>query len=125
MAFGTEVRRIRKLRGLSIEDLAERSGLSANYVGGIEMNRRDPSLSTVTAIAKGLDTNISELFQETPTSLSPTAVQLAHAFERVRPASVQERLVDLVVSLANTAGSPPPRKSPPGRGAAKSGARKR
>jgi transcriptional regulator with XRE-family HTH domain len=123
MAFGTEVRRIRKLRGLSIEDLAERAQLSANYIGGIEMNRRDPSLSTVNAIARGLGTTIAELFQETPESLSPTALQLGRAFEKIRP-NLQDAIVSLVVAMGN-GGGPPPRKVPPSRGAGRSGARKR
>lgn len=123
MAFGTEVRRIRKLRGLSIEDLAERAQLSANYIGGIEMNRRDPSISTVHAIAKGLGVSIAELFQETPESLSPTALQMGRAFERIRP-NLQEAISTLVVLMANGGGQPP-RKAPPARGGTRAGSRKR
>jgi transcriptional regulator with XRE-family HTH domain len=124
MAFGTEVRRIRKLRKLSIEDLAERSKLSANYVGGIEMNRRDPSMSTVKALSKGLGVSMADLFQDTPDSVSPSAMQLAKAFERIRP-NLQEVIMNLVVSLASGPGSLPPRKAPPARGGKQTAARKR
>jgi transcriptional regulator with XRE-family HTH domain len=123
MAFGTEVRRIRQLRGLSIEDLAENSGLSANYVGGIEMNQRDPSLSTVTALAKGLRISISELFQDTPDSLTPIGRQMALAIERLKP-SVQEAIVRLASSLAREA-KLPTRKATPKRGAKRPAARRK
>ena len=50
--FGKEVRRRRKADGMTIEELAERAGLSTNYVGAVERGDRDPSLSTVVALAK-------------------------------------------------------------------------
>jgi transcriptional regulator with XRE-family HTH domain len=54
MDFGKEVRRRREALGLTLEELAERAGLTPNYVGTVETGKRDPSLSTVLALAKGL-----------------------------------------------------------------------
>lgn len=54
MSFGREIRRRRGALGLTLEQLAERSGLTPNYIGTVENGRRDPSLSTVLALAKGL-----------------------------------------------------------------------
>lgn len=54
MSFGKEVRRRRKAGGLTLEQLAEKSGLSPNYLATLETNpQRDPSLSTVMKVAKG------------------------------------------------------------------------
>lgn len=52
--FGKTVRQRRLEQGLSIEELAGRSGLTPNYLGSIELGKRDPSLSSILAIAKGL-----------------------------------------------------------------------
>jgi transcriptional regulator with XRE-family HTH domain len=63
--FGRAVRRLRTARGLSQEQLAERSGSHPNYIGGIERGERNPSLLKISAIAKALRTSTSELFSDT------------------------------------------------------------
>ncbi len=60
-SFGRAVRRRREALGLTLEQLAERSALSPNYIGTVENGRRDPSLSTVLALAKGLRIPAGEL----------------------------------------------------------------
>ncbi len=59
--FGKEVRRRREALGLTLEQLAERAGLTPNYVGTVETGRRDPSLSTVLSLAKGLKVPAADL----------------------------------------------------------------
>ena len=49
MKFGQEIRRRRKALGMTIEQLAEKAELTPNYLGTLEVGRRDPSLSTVLA----------------------------------------------------------------------------
>jgi transcriptional regulator with XRE-family HTH domain len=61
-AFGEAVRRIRKKRDFSQEDLAERAGIHRTYVGGVERGERNISLENIIAIADALECNISELF---------------------------------------------------------------
>ena len=61
LTFGREVRRRRVMLGLTLEQLAERSNLTPNYIGTVENGRRDPSLSTVLALAKGLGVSAGEL----------------------------------------------------------------
>ena len=62
VAFGREVRRIREDVGLTQEQLAKLSGRSSIYIGTVENGRRDPSLSTVYALAKGLGVQASAFF---------------------------------------------------------------
>jgi transcriptional regulator with XRE-family HTH domain len=61
LGFGREIRRRRQALGMTLEQLAERAGLTPNYVGSVEMGRRDPSLSTIFALAKGLQSSPPEL----------------------------------------------------------------
>lgn len=61
-AFCREVRRRREALGLTLDDLAKRSGLTPNYIGTIENVLRDPSLSTARNLAKGLGVPLGELF---------------------------------------------------------------
>ena len=61
--FGGNIRRIRKQRGFSQEELAHRSGLHRTYIGGIERGERNPSLENIVAIALGLGCRAEELFR--------------------------------------------------------------
>ncbi|MDP8235144.1 MAG: helix-turn-helix transcriptional regulator [Candidatus Erginobacter occultus] len=64
--FGDNVRRIRKSRNLSQEDLAEKSGLHRTYVSGIERGVRNPTLAIICRIAAALGVKPEELFKESP-----------------------------------------------------------
>ncbi|MGX4690715.1 helix-turn-helix domain-containing protein [Streptomyces sp. JNUCC 63] len=62
--FGTHVRRLREERELSLELLAERSGLSFRGLIYIEHGRRNPSLLTLLKLASGLSIKSSRLLEE-------------------------------------------------------------
>ena len=51
---GARVRQLRKARKLSQAALAERARLTRAYVTRLEAGQQDPSLSTITALAKAL-----------------------------------------------------------------------
>lgn len=53
-AFGMHVRGKREALGLSVEELAERSGMSFRGVIYIEHGRRNPSLTSILSLARGL-----------------------------------------------------------------------
>jgi len=52
--FGTNLRKYRKLEGISQEALAERCGLHRTYIGAIECFRRSISLENIKRIADAL-----------------------------------------------------------------------
>ncbi|WP_081974083.1 helix-turn-helix domain-containing protein [Kitasatospora phosalacinea] len=60
-AFGMHLRRLRKDRGLTLEELASRSGLSFRGVVYIEHGQRNPSLVTLLNLARGLEAEPSSL----------------------------------------------------------------
>lgn len=94
MAFGDEIRRRREALGWTLEQLAERAKLSPNYIGTVENGRRDPSLSTVLALAKGLRVPPGELLGPVK-DLSPAAYDVGRAYD-ASPEEVQDLLVRLL-----------------------------
>lgn len=60
--FGQNVRRIRMMRGLSQEELADKAGLHRTYIGSIERGERNVSLNNIVVIAQALHTSLAELF---------------------------------------------------------------
>ena len=61
--FGEKIRKLRRAKGLSQEELAFRAGVHRNYLGGIERGERNPALDNIAAIAKALGVDISELLR--------------------------------------------------------------
>ena len=57
------LRRLRHAKELTQEDLAERSGLSARYVGGIERAAVSASVTVLGRVAEALGVEASELIR--------------------------------------------------------------
>lgn len=60
--FGRNVRRLRKERGLSQEELADRARLHPTYVSGIETGYRNPTVKIIGRIAVALEVEPAALF---------------------------------------------------------------
>jgi transcriptional regulator with XRE-family HTH domain len=61
--FGELVRRLRDEQSLSVEDLAELSGLSPAALDEIEHGRRWVEFDELFALAQGLGTSVSGIFR--------------------------------------------------------------
>jgi transcriptional regulator with XRE-family HTH domain len=92
--LGAKARRLRKERGLTRQELGDISGLSPNYIGGVELGQRDPSVSTVEALARGLGIPVAELFGPTQ-PLSEKAIEMARLFSEA-PEKIQRALLDVL-----------------------------
>lgn len=66
-SIGKNIRRIRTQNKLRQEDVAERAGLSVNYVGAVERGERLPSLETfitiLNAIGASADVVLSDVLE--------------------------------------------------------------
>lgn len=62
-AFGKRVRELRKIKGYSQEELADRADLHRTYIGAIERAEQNVSLDNIAKIAKALREPIAELFR--------------------------------------------------------------
>ena len=84
-AFGRHVRRIRLRRDETQEEVAHRAGIHVTYLSGIERGVRNPSLTSICALAWGLGVPVSELFEFDPRVMEPRQDAL-RSRRRQRPA---------------------------------------
>lgn len=61
-AVGSHIRSLRKARGLSQEQLAERASLHYTLIGAVERGERNITLENLAKIAKGLRLPLREIF---------------------------------------------------------------
>ena len=59
--FGATVKKLRKSKGWSQEELAKKAGLHRTYIGSIERSERNVSLINIERIANALHVTIKEL----------------------------------------------------------------
>ncbi|WP_253189135.1 helix-turn-helix domain-containing protein [Brevundimonas sp. LM2] len=60
--LGVRLRALRLEAGLSQEDLADRSGLHRNYIGGIERGERNVGIKAILAICRALNRSPADVF---------------------------------------------------------------
>jgi len=68
---GANIRRLRKAKGLSQEELAHQAGLATRYLAGIERGEENPSLQFLVKIAAALGERPAILLDESKGNPSP------------------------------------------------------
>lgn len=61
-SFGAHVKRLREVRRLTQEQLAQRSGLASDTIRRLEHQDFSPSLRTLRKVCKGLNLSVGALF---------------------------------------------------------------
>ncbi len=61
--FGARIKELRRRRGLTLEDLAERAGVSRAMISKVERGEKNPTLVVTAKVAEGLGVTISELLR--------------------------------------------------------------
>lgn len=59
--LATNMKRLRKERGLSQEALADAAGLDRTYISGIERLVRNPTITVVDRVARALECDLGQL----------------------------------------------------------------
>ena len=61
--LGENLRRIRKEKGMTQEDICDALGLDRGYISSIENGKRNPTLSTLKKLADALKVHVEELLK--------------------------------------------------------------
>lgn len=57
------IRKIRIEKGLTQKQLSELSGVSESYIGDLERNEKEPTISILCKIARALKVKVEELYK--------------------------------------------------------------
>ncbi len=79
---GNRIKSIRKRKGLTLQNLSEKSGMSATAISAIERNVSSPTVNTLASIGKALGESLSSLLGE-----AEIAYVVTRADGRERPAA--------------------------------------
>ncbi|GAV22428.1 helix-turn-helix domain-containing protein [Carboxydothermus pertinax] len=78
---GNKIRELREERGLTLNDLSKKAGLSISYLSEIERGSKKPSLKTIDKIAKALNVNKAQILD---TDQLETSLTLGEKIRLVR-----------------------------------------
>jgi transcriptional regulator with XRE-family HTH domain len=97
-SFGDRLRKLRTGRGLVIDQLVARTGLSRPYISQIETGKASPSLQSIRKLAAALDIPVTQFFvQETvPPVVVRKADRLVVSFGPPVPPNKQPRSMTLL-----------------------------
>jgi XRE family transcriptional regulator, regulator of sulfur utilization len=110
LEVGARVRALRDAMDLSLRDLAQRSGVSAQMLSQVERGETSPTLSVAGRIAEGLELNLSQLLRldegdgvvvvRHSERLTGGARRSGHSYEVVTPGAPGQRAEVAVHTLA-------------------------
>lgn len=60
--FGARIKKIRKAKGMTQEQLTEKARIDYSFMNRIEGGKKNPSLKTIAKLARALGVKLSELF---------------------------------------------------------------
>lgn len=103
---GSVVRKYRRLKGITQEELAFATGIDASPIGKIERNEASPTVTTLARIAAALNFPLAELFQRGDDGEIENNAEfrrIRHAFLKLSP---EERkfAADVVCGIAEISG---------------------
>jgi len=111
LSLGMRIKTLRKAKGYTQQELAERTGVSRIYVQALESNRRLPSMKLLNRMAESLDVEVTDLVQSMPADksgrlhleevLDNTAeVEVWYRSKRLTSGEIQlvQRLIDAALS---------------------------
>lgn len=102
-ATADRIRRLRKQRDMSQEELALRAGINTVYFGQIERGQKCPTVDTLYKIAAGLEVPLPDLlrFDTAPSDIEDTDAYMAQLMKRIPPSKVAQviKVLEAVADL--------------------------
>jgi transcriptional regulator with XRE-family HTH domain len=97
--LGKRIREIRKIKGLTQEELGEKANLNYKFVGELERGKVNVSLDSLVRISKALEIYIGDLFRKVEEPILKIAVKEKSPFTKFSSQDLQ--LIKKALRLLN------------------------
>ena len=87
--LGKKIREIRKIKGLTQEELGEKANLNYKFVGELERGKVNVSLDSLVRISKALEIYIGDLFRKGEEPILKIAVKEKNPFTKFSSQDLQ------------------------------------
>ena len=87
--LGAAIKQLRRKHRLTQEQVAQRSKIHYQFLGGIERGTENPTLDVLGRIARALGVSLPELFSYTPDEVTPAQIR-KRLMEAIRQCSDSE-----------------------------------
>ena len=84
LALGDRIRKFRERKGLSLEELSEKTKIPQSQIERIEANEEQPLIAHLILLSKALDVNVADIFRDRPLTKS-FEIQRKKDRKRVQP----------------------------------------
>lgn len=91
--IGNRIRDLRSQRNLTLQALAERTGLSSSMLSLVERGKTSPSIGTLVAISSALGAHMSDLFDNRADKQQERVIRMADQPVYITAESVKRRIV--------------------------------
>lgn len=107
MKLGSELRRLRKSRGLTLANVGKETDLSVSFLSDVERGRTKPSLDTLEKLAACYRVSVKDILLDTELGVSfgekeyPAGFQEFLQVARERGESIDDEMEDLLMRTEN------------------------
>lgn len=92
---GEKIRKFRKERGLSQEELAHQASLHTTYIGQLERGEKNATIESLFKITNALGITLEELFRNTQTGPKANSIETTQIITLLEDKSVKEQRIIL------------------------------
>ncbi len=93
VAIGSRIRKLRSERGLTLQRLADMTGLSASLLSLVERGKTSPSIGTLVAIAHAFDVHMTDLMPGAPAAPEQPVLTFDEQRVYATPEGVNRRIL--------------------------------
>ncbi|NYE56432.1 helix-turn-helix domain-containing protein [Carboxydothermus ferrireducens] len=97
---GNKIRELREERGLTLNELSKKAGLSISYLSEIERGSKKPSLKTIDKIAKALNVNKAQILETEQLEVSLTLGERIRLIREEKKLTISELAVRVGISVS-------------------------
>lgn len=92
---GQRIKQLREAQGLTVNKLANLSGISQSHLREIELGNKNPTVETLSYFCESLNITLSDFFKERDDDISPVLLRSISRLSKTQ----QLKLADLLNSI--------------------------